>query len=152
MICNRCGSKINEGELFCGSCCNKITQNNVQSNSNTLENNDIQQVNNVTSAPKTNSKAIASLVFSLVAFFTLVFSLDAFFNFVLLYIPALVIFIFEFLYIPALVFGFVAKEEIKTKNEKGKGLATAGIIIGFIDLFLTALIVFLNLKSIAGYS
>jgi len=48
--------------------------------------------------------------------------------------------VFAFLFSPlAIVFGFVAKKQMKERGESGGGLATAGIIIGFLGVLLVIL-------------
>ncbi len=50
--------------------------------------------------------------------------------------------VFAFLFSPlAIIFGFVAKKQIRERSESGGGLATAGIVVGFLGLLLGTLIV-----------
>jgi len=49
--------------------------------------------------------------------------------------------VFPLLAPPALVFGYRAKREIRERNEGGDGLATAGIVLGWIGMALLALLV-----------
>lgn len=79
-------------------------QNNYN-NTNNISN----SVNNNSVKPKTSKNAICSLVFAIVS-----------------------LFIFWWLSLAAISTGIVALREIKVKNEKGKGLAIAGIVIGVI--------------------
>lgn len=49
------------------------------------------------------------------------------------------------------IFGTVAKNQIKTTHEEGSGLATAGIIIGIIQLVLALLLfIFIAVLILAG--
>ncbi|MEY2447268.1 MAG: hypothetical protein QOH79_744 [Acidimicrobiaceae bacterium] len=41
----------------------------------------------------------------------------------------------------ALIFGFVAMSQIKERNQAGKGMATAGLILGFIGLGTLVLVI-----------
>ena len=116
MFCPKCGAKVNDGAAFCGSCGSNLSQNNNgfnqnQNNGFVQSNNNIPQTNNVSNSVGTNKYAIMSLVFSCIAFF-----------------------IFGYLCIAGIILGYKAKNEIAQTNEKGKGLATAGIVIGYVDL------------------
>jgi len=76
--------------------------------------------------PKTNTMAILSLVFAFL-------------------MPIL-----------GVIFGFISLNQIKdlTRNEKGKGLATAGIIIGFVYIGIAVLVVVFSMiftANIARY-
>ena len=66
---------------------------------------------------KTNKNAIFSFVFSIISFF-----------------------IFGWLSIAGVSLGIVALKEIKSTNEKGKGLAIAGLILGAIALVLYVMV------------
>ncbi|GAC1331513.1 MAG: hypothetical protein NVSMB13_19850 [Mycobacteriales bacterium] len=45
--------------------------------------------------------------------------------------------VFAFIFSPlGIIFGFVAKKQIRERGEGGSGLATAGIVIGFVSLVL----------------
>lgn len=72
--------------------------------------------------PKTNTMAILSLVFA---------------------------FLFPLL---GVIFGFVALSQLKdlTKNETGKGLATAGLIVGFVFIGIALLIVIVSLATVGA--
>jgi hypothetical protein len=48
----------------------------------------------------------------------------------------------------AVIFGFVAMSQIKERNQGGKGLATAGLILGFIGI--GTLVLFILLVAIGG--
>jgi hypothetical protein len=43
----------------------------------------------------------------------------------------------------AIIFGFVALSQIKERHQSGKGMATAGLILGFIGLGLLVLVILL---------
>jgi Domain of unknown function (DUF4190) len=51
----------------------------------------------------------------------------------------------------ALIFGFVARRQIKQRNESGDGMAIAGIVLGFVGIG-TLLIVFIVVAISAGTS
>ena len=44
--------------------------------------------------------------------------------------------------IAGIIMGFMGRKQIKTSNEKGKGLALAGIIIGFISAIFNGMAIF----------
>ncbi|SEL23335.1 protein of unknown function [Blastococcus sp. DSM 46786] len=51
----------------------------------------------------------------------------------------------------ALVFGYVAKRQIQERGEAGGGMATAGIVLGWIGVGLFTLFVLFGVASTAGY-
>jgi uncharacterized membrane protein HdeD (DUF308 family) len=51
--------------------------------------------------------------------------------------------------VAAMVVGFIALKQVKERGEKGKGLATIGIILGFLPLFVLVLLMILG-PVIAG--
>lgn len=116
-FCSQCGSKLNEGAMFCPNCGTAVNQNGAQNQVN----NQAQQINNQqqnynngtqTGMQKTNGLAVASLVCSLVG-----------------------LFIFPLIFgILAVCFSVVGKRRILEFNEKGKGMATAGLVIGILDI------------------
>ena len=65
---------------------------------------------------KTNSNAIISLILSILSFFIPVIG----------FILAIV----------SIILSFKAKKTIKETNEEGKGLATAGLIVGIISILI----------------
>jgi hypothetical protein len=52
----------------------------------------------------------------------------------------------------AIVFGFVAMSQIKERNQAGKGMATAGLILGFIGLGTLVLVILLAATVGSGSS
>lgn len=122
--CLHCGAKIGEGEKFCQNCGASVEEVKDEVVSNAQEN--IQNTtvdnmqNNINNGPaKTNGMAIASFVCSLVG-----------------------IILFGFIMgILAISLGVSARKRIEVfnNNEKGKGLALAGIIIGIVDIVFTAI-------------
>lgn len=123
--CKFCGNTINEGDKFCQGCgasvesavTQEVINNDVQNNVNTNYN----QTNN--NAGRTNPSAVAGFVCSLVG----------------LFIAGI------FLGILSICLGVSAKKHIEVfKNEKGKGLATAAIVIGIIDIAGAVLITIVN--------
>jgi hypothetical protein len=58
------------------------------------------------------------------------------------------IFLAQILGILAIVFGFISKNSInKSKNLSGKGMAIAGIILGFIAFFLIMILAYMGVLS-----
>lgn len=52
----------------------------------------------------------------------------------------------------ALVFGFIAKKQIRERGQQGAGLATAGVVLGFIGMgtLLLTIIVLIVVSSTSG--
>lgn len=108
-FCKKCGNKLSSECKFCTRC-GESTEDNLTSYSNV---NDNQQNDYINSHNSTSPTAIASFVCSLVGLFLWGVLLG----------------------ISAICLGLSAKNHMKVfKNEKGEGLATAGIIIGIIDI------------------
>ena len=113
--CKYCGSTLNDGDNFCQKCgAVAESEESVKATASTQTNNTIE--NNVSSAvngKKTNGTAIASLVCSLIGILIMAIPLG----------------------IGSICFGAAALKHIKVSpNEKGKGLAIAGFVIGIIDV------------------
>ena len=112
-FCKYCGSELNDGTKFCPKCGAKIEEiieNNNQTNENKRD--------DVTGETKTNPAAVASLVCSLVGL-------------IIAGLP---------LGIVAICLSVAAKKHIKVfPNEKGSGMATAGLVIGIIDVVFTSI-------------
>jgi hypothetical protein len=47
----------------------------------------------------------------------------------------------------ALVFGYIAKNQIKQRGEQGKGMATAGIVLGWIGIAVLVLVIVLGVSG-----
>ena len=112
-FCKYCGSELNDETKFCPKCGAKIEEiieNNDQTNENKRD--------DVTGETKTNPAAVASLVCSLVGL-------------IIAGLP---------LGIVAICLSVAAKKHIKVfPNEKGSGMATAGLVIGIIDVVFTSI-------------
>ena len=54
-----------------------------------------------------------------------------------------------FVSILGIILGFVALNQIKTSGEQGRGLALAGIIIGFVAVGITVLIIIISVAAAA---
>lgn len=104
-ICSQCGSSMEEGAVFCPVCgAEQEAQNAPQVQGAQAP---AYVVRAAPAVQKTNSLAIAGFVCSVMGFFCCG-------------IPALV----------GLILSIVGYSQIKSRNEGGKGLAVAGIIIG----------------------
>lgn len=128
-FCMHCGTMLSEDEKFCPNCGAKVEAkqevkseavepstiiDNNQANQNNLNNN----VNQAAATQKTNGLAIASMVCGIVGVFIANLWLG----------------------IIALSLGIVAKNKLKIfPEQKGKGMATAGIVLGIVDLGLAVL-------------
>ena len=55
-----------------------------------------------------------------------------------------------FVSVLGIILGFVALSQIKKSGENGRGLALAGIIIGFVAVGITVLIIILQLVAVAA--
>ena len=133
--CMYCGTQINEGETKCSKCGaeieNNVINNNketeekaiaenvIENSASTIEANSTNETSNNQTVEKaeTNGSAIGSFVCSLcgLLFAGIIFG------------------------IIAICLGASAKNQIKEKNQKGNGFATAGIIIGIIDIVFVAI-------------
>lgn len=134
-FCMHCGTKLSEGEKFCPNCGAstedvEVAQNNNIQNSNVQTNtvnNNVQSNTTAEQPAKTNGMAIASLVCSLVG----------------LLIAGI------WLGILAICFSIAAKKRMKVfTNEKGNGLATAGLVIGIIDVAFAFLGTIINVMTL----
>ncbi len=115
--CVNCGNMLSDDSQFCNNCGTDARNQSV----NTINNDQI-NVNNGES--KTNGLAIASFVISLVGL--LIFGL--------------------YCGLISLVMGIVALNHIAAfPNEKGKGLAIAGTVIGALDVFFVVFALLLTL-------
>lgn len=57
---------------------------------------------------------------------------------------AILALVFAFLFWPlAIVFGHIAHRQIRETGEEGRGLATAGLVLGYVFLVLTLLVIVL---------
>jgi hypothetical protein len=54
-----------------------------------------------------------------------------------------------FVSVLGIILGFVALNQIKTSGEQGRGLALAGIIIGFVAVGITVLIIIISVVAAA---
>ena len=138
-FCKYCGSELNEGSKFCQKCGAKIEEiieNNdpIKTVENGLNNNPVNnnQTNenkrdDVNGETKTNPLAIASLVCSIVGL--IIFGLP--------------------LGIVSICLSVAAKKHMKIfSNEKGNGMATAGLVIGIIDVVFTSLWTIMNTANL----
>ena len=133
-FCKYCGSELNEGSKFCQKCGAKIEEiieNNdpIKTVENGLNNNQANENkrDDVNGETKTNPAAVASLVCSLVGL-------------IIVGLP---------LGIVAICLSVAAKKHIKVfPNEKGSGMATAGLVIGIIDVVFTSIWTIMNTANL----
>ena len=126
-ICKVCGKIINEGDKFCQGCGASVEDEVAYVQNNATVNPQYNQINN--NAGKTNPSAIAGFVCSLVG----------------LLISGI------FMGIIAISLGVSAKKHIEIfKDEKGKGLATAAIVIGIIDIVGAIISIILNVAILSA--
>ena len=125
MFCKNCGNEIKDG--YCSNCGTKINGNDNFNNEHNINLNIGKQYN----PHKTNTYAIWSLVLACTSF---VFGW---------FITAFV----------AIILGNTAKNQIQERNEQGYGLASAGIVLGWINIGLSIFaIIILILIVIVGAS
>lgn len=130
-ICNHCGTMLNDDEKFCANCGAKVEEvNPVVNNTTTVVNNNTQttQTNPTGAAQgqKTNGMAIAAMVCGIVG---------------LIILPI-------WLGITALCLAIAAKNRLKVfPQEKGKGMATAGLVLGIIDIAWGIFALFISLVA-----
>lgn len=130
-ICNNCGYHNSKEAKFCTGCGNslegaivsKVIDNTVAINQNNTINNEGQN-------KKTNGFAIASLVLGIISV-TIGFFIAS------IWFPLL-----------AVTFSVLAKQKINAFNQEGKGMATAGLILGIIGFVLWALAFILKIINI----
>ena len=108
MFCNKCGKDITDGATFCDNCGNRLYNEQEQPIQNTT--NIYQQE---VTKPKLNIMALVGFILGCVSFLI---------NF------------WGIVGIVALVFSIVGLIQINNTNEKGKGLAIAGTILGGIGV------------------
>lgn len=101
MKCKKCGSDIEQEEMFCKTCGAKI-ENTEGFNTTEVNENKQDILSN-----QTNKKAIYSIICSGICYI-----------------------IFWWLGIVGIILGIQSLNEIKTSNEKGKTIAIAGIVLG----------------------
>ena len=135
-FCLHCGSKISEGEKFCANCgastedARVVNNGQVAQSEGNVINNETQNSTNNTQSTSienktgTNPLAIASFVCSLVG----------------LLVAGI------WMGIIAISFSVAAKRQLKVyKNQKGNGFATAGLVIGIVDIAFVILGIILNI-------
>ena len=121
-FCMHCGTMLGDDEKFCPNCGAKAEVEKAEVKEEPVVVNNTQTVNTNASqagvAPKTNGLAIAAMVCGIVGIFIANLWLG----------------------IIALSLGIAAKNKLKIfPEQKGKGMATAGIVLGIIDLALAVL-------------
>ena len=123
-VCNHCGTMLADDEKFCPNCGAKVEEvKEVVKEAEVYTSNNETTTN--TGAPtKTNGMAIASMICGIVG----------------LVVAAL------WLGITAICLSIAAKNRMKVfPNEKGKGMATAGLVLGIIDVAFGVIGIFASL-------
>ena len=114
-ICPKCGCRVQPGDQFCNTCGSKIEA--------PIVNNMVNNQQNIPATGKTVGTAIASLVCGLAGL--LIFGLP--------------------LGIVAISLGTASLNHLKNfPQDKGKGLAIAGLVIGIVDVVLIILSVIIT--------
>lgn len=115
-FCKNCGNKLNEEDKFCLKCGAAVEENSPKSTNEqqtNIPNNNTAQNDNAMETTKTNAAAVGGFVCSLVGI--LIFGI--------------------IMGILAICLSVTAKRHMQVfPNEKGKGLATAALVIGIIDI------------------
>ena len=155
--CSQCGTRIKDGGKYCTNCGAELDYNVVINNTNNtistevqanLQNNGVQQNNNIQkennqAKDSTHGFAIASFVCSLCG---ILFSRITLGIIPLDYVVDKdlgILFARITLGIIAICFSIAAKKQLKINNQKGKGLATAGLVIGIIDISIALVYYFI---------
>lgn len=132
-ICPNCNNSNQDFDITCNNCGAKLDPlDNLQ---NTFTPSDSYNGNKVTQTGKTNILAIISLILAIL-------SIPLNFCCCLGLITAIF----------AIVLGYIARNQIKESSglEKGNNLALAGIIIGFILIFLTLVLLIFSFLTASG--
>lgn len=125
-FCSKCGRPNPPYSTFCQHCGNNLRTEANNENTHNINFNIGRQYNPY----KTNSYAIWSLVLACVSF----------------------IFGWAVTAVIAIILGNNAKTQIHMSNEQGENLANAGIILGWINIGLSILAVFILIIFFAGLS
>lgn len=123
MYCSNCGKEVHDE--YCSNCGTKITENGNCNNVHNINLNIGRQHNPY----KTNTYAIWSLILACTSF----------------------VFGWFLLAIVAIILGNMAKTQIMERNEQGCNLASAGIVLGWINIGLSIFAVVLLLIFSAGF-
>ena len=132
-FCMHCGTKLVENEKFCPNCGAMVEEDNNNNQKNDIKSGVSQEQNTVNTnaqynvqnnmPAKTSGWAIASLVCSLVGI-------------LIATLPLAVL---------AICFSVAAKKRMKIfPNEKGAGMATAGLVIGIVELVIGIMILIIS--------
>lgn len=122
MYCKNCGKEVNS--FFCPNCGTKADEDNAYGTVHNINLNIGRKYNPY----KTNTYAIWSLVLACTSF---VFGW---------FVTAIV----------AIILGNMAKEQIQQRNEQGYNLAETGIVLGWINIGLSAFAIIILLILFAG--
>ena len=126
MYCEKCGRSNPPYASFCSNCGNNLHTQQDKGTTHNINFNIGRQYNPY----KTNSYAIWSLILACVSF----------------------VFGWAITAVIAIVLGHSAKEQIQMSNEQGANLATAGIVLGWVNIGLTIAAVFLFIVLGSAFS
>ncbi len=122
MFCKNCGEEVNGS--YCSNCGTKTNENDNYNNVHNINLNIGKQHNPY----KTNAYAIWSLILACISF----------------------IFGWFITAVAAIILGNMAKNQIQERNEQGYNLASAGIVLGWINIGLSIFAVMIILIFVAG--
>ncbi len=124
MFCKNCGREVNSS--YCSNCGARTAENYNYNNTHNVNLNIGRQYNPY----KTNTYAIWSLILACTSF----------------------VFGWLITAVVAIILGNMAKNQIKERSEQGYNLASAGIIIGWVNVGLSIFAVMLMIVILAGVS
>ena len=124
MFCQNCGTEISPETNFCPKCGGKINESGNCNNVHNINLNIGRQYNRY----KTNTYAIWSLVLACTSF----------------------VFGWLVMAVVAIILGNMAKTQIQERNEQGYNLASAGIVLGWINIGLSVFAIMIILIFVAG--
>lgn len=117
-FCQKCGNAVSDTDVFCKKC-----GFNIKDTENSSTHNINLNIGRQYNPYKTNTYAIWSIILACSSF----------------------VFGWAVVAVVAIVLGNMAKDKIRQSNEQGYNLATAGVVLGWINIGLTAAAIFVIL-------